>query len=108
MSWRNFVRRRWFNFRAGHSFYLAFLLSFTNFIVITYALLIERVRFLGELFPTLSLYIIFFLLVYPVVATLVGFWHHRTQMKVDLGVTGSQHPVLQEILTRLKRIEDKL
>ena len=47
------ARRRWWEFRQGHSIYLIFVLTFVNFILIAYRLLIERVTFLQELIPEL-------------------------------------------------------
>ena len=38
------LRRRWLDFRFGHSIYLIFALSFINFILIFHRLLIERIE----------------------------------------------------------------
>ena len=39
---QSWVRRRWWEFRQGHSIYLIFILTFVNFILIAYRLLIEE------------------------------------------------------------------
>ena len=79
-SW---LRRRWFDFRLGHSVYLIFLLSFSNFILIFHRLLIERIEFLNDIFSELWMFIVLFVVVYFPIAIIVGAWHRRTQIKVE-------------------------
>ncbi len=57
---KNWARRRWFDFRNGHTIYLVFLLSFSNFVLIFHRLLVERVNFLNEIFLDLWFFIIMF------------------------------------------------
>jgi len=87
-----FVRRRWLDFRNGHSLYLVFLMGFANFILIFHRLFIERIPFLEDIFSSLWGFAIFFVLVYVPIAVLVGFWHKRTQMKVEMEVLTRQNP----------------
>ena len=90
----NFIRRRWFDFRQGHSIYLIFAMAFANFVLIFYRLLIERIEILGQIFPNLLIFIIVFLIVYIPVAILIGFWHRRTQMKVETEQIMRQNPLM--------------
>ena len=76
-------RRRWFDFRLGHSVYLIFLLSFSNFILIFHRLLIERIEFLNEIFSELWMFLILFVGIYIPVSIVVGAWHRKTQIKVE-------------------------
>ena len=76
-------RRRWFDFRLGHSVYLIFLLSFSNFILIFHRLLIERVEFLNDIFSDLWMFIILFVGIYFPVSIAVGAWHRKTQIKIE-------------------------
>lgn len=76
-------RRRWFDFRLGHSVYLIFLLSFSNFILISHRLLIERVEFLNDIFSELWMFIILFVGIYFPVSIAVGAWHRKTQIKIE-------------------------
>jgi len=69
--------RWWTYFRRGHSTYLTFLLSFANFIVIQYRLLIETMQFLEPLFPKLSYFVITFLLIYVPVSIVIGWLDYR-------------------------------
>lgn len=87
-------RRRWFDFRQGHGMYLVFAMSFTNFILIFYRLLIEEVKALSELFAHLWVFLVVFLVVYIPVAILVGYWHRKTQMKVEAEQSMRQNPLL--------------
>ena len=76
-------RKRWFDFRLGHSVYLIFLLSFSNFILIFHRLLIERVEFLNDIFSELWMFIILFVGIYIPISIIVGAWHRKTQIKVE-------------------------
>ncbi len=79
----NWLRRRWFDFRLGHSVYLIFLLSFSNFILIFHRLLIERVEFLNDIFSELWMFIILFVVIYFPISIIIGAWHRKTQIKVE-------------------------
>jgi len=90
---KGWMRRRWFDFRQGHSIYLIFLLSFSNFILIFHRLLIEKVDFLNEIFSELWVFVVVFVLVYIPIAIAIGAWHRRTQLKVDAEVAIRQNPL---------------
>ena len=79
----NWIRKRWFDFRLGHSVYLIFLLSFSNFILIFHRLLIERVEFLDGIFSELWMFIVLFISLYIPISIGVGAWHRKTQIKVE-------------------------
>lgn len=79
----NWFRRRWFDFRLGHSVYLIFLLSFSNFILIFHRLLIERIDFLNNIFSDLWMFVLLFVVVYFPIAVGVGAWHRKTQIKIE-------------------------
>lgn len=94
----NFIRRRWYDFRIGHSFYLIFLLSFANFILIFYRLLIEQVSGLNEIFSSLWLFVVVFILLYIPVSIGIGVWHRKTQLKIEADVALKQSPLLAKVL----------
>lgn len=79
-SW---LRRRWFDFRLGHSVYLIFILSFSNFILIFHRLLIERVDFLDGFFSELWIFVLIFVVIYFPISIAIGAWHRKTQIKVE-------------------------
>jgi len=88
------IRRRWLDFRFGHSVYLIFALTFANFVLIFHRLLIERVESLNEIFSNLWIFAVVFLLVYIPVSIGIGAWHRRTQMKVEAEQTLLQNPFM--------------
>ena len=87
-------RRRWYDFRQGHGMYLVFAMSFVNFVLIFYRLLIEQIDFLGELFSNLWIFLIIFLGVYIPAAILIGNWHRKTQMRIEHEQSIKQNPLM--------------
>jgi len=59
-------------FRRGHGSWLAYLISFANFVVIQYRLLVEHIPLLESLLPSLSAFIATFFLVYVPLAVIIG------------------------------------
>ena len=90
-SW---IRRRWQDFRFGHSFYLIFALTFANFVLIFHRLLIERVEFLSEIFSELWVFAVVFVLVYIPLSIGIGAWHRRNQIKVETEQTLLNNPFM--------------
>ena len=80
---KQWVRRRCTDFRQGHGIYLICLISFSNFVLIFYRLLVEKIEFLGGIFSSLWFFIIVFILIYIPVAILIGLWHRRTQISIE-------------------------
>ena len=91
------ARRRWLDFRLGHSVYLIFLMSFANFMLIFHRLLIERVGWLDVLLGELWVFVVVFLFLYLPVAIAVGAWHRVTQIKVEADVNLLQNPLYVKI-----------
>jgi len=89
-----FFRRRWLDFRQGHGMYLIFAMSFANFILIFYRLLIERIEILGEVFSSLWIFTLVFVISYVPIAILIGFWHRKTQIKVESELGLRQNPFM--------------
>jgi len=98
-------RRRWWEFRQGHSIYLVFALTFINFILISYRLLIEKVTIFKELVPELWVFALVFLIVYVPAAILIGFWHRRTQLRVETTMIQQQNPVLATMIRTLLDVQ---
>jgi len=69
-------------------------MAFANFVLIFYRLLIERVEILGEIFPNLWLFIFVFMMIYIPVALLIGYWHRKTQMRVEAEQVMRQNPMM--------------
>jgi len=89
---QGWLRERWWEFRMGHSTYLIFVLTFVNFVLIAYRLLIEKVPIFQELISDLWVFAILFLAIYIPTAIIIGYWHRRTQLKVENTITMQQNP----------------
>ena len=97
---KGWMRSRWWEFRIGHSTYLIFILTFVNFVLISYRLLVERIPFLQDIIPELWIFVILFLLIYIPASIIIGFWHRKTQLKVETTLNMEQIHLLQKCLER--------
>jgi len=95
------IRRRWWEFRQGHSVYLIFMLTFINFILISYRLLIERVAIFKELIPELWIFAVLFISIYIPSAILIGLWHRKTQLRVETTLIQQQNPIMAKMFRTL-------
>ncbi len=102
---QGWARRRWWEFRAGHSIYLIFILTFINFILISYRLLIEKVPIFQELIPNLSIFLLLFLAFYIPAAILIGFWHRKTQLKIETTLQVEQNPVMAKMFRTILDVQ---
>ena len=98
-------RRRWWEFRQGHTVYLIFLLTFVNFILIAYRLLIERISIFKELIPELWVFALLFISIYIPAAILIGLWHRRTQLRVETTLVNQQNPLLAKMIRTLLDVQ---
>lgn len=98
-------RKRWWEFRIGHSTYLIFLLTFMNFVLISYRLLIERVSFLQEIIPELWIFVTLFLLVYVPAAIIIGFWHRKTQLSMDNSIKFMENPLYSKMFRTMLDVQ---
>lgn len=99
------MRSRWYEFRLGHSTYLIFMLTFVNFVLISYRLLIERIPFLQEFVPELWIFAVMFLVIYIPVAIIIGFWHRKTQLKVEQTLSLQQNPFIAKLFRTMLDIQ---
>lgn len=79
----DWLRRRWLDFRNGHSIYLVFAMTFANFITIQYALLIERLPYWAGIFSSIWIFAIMFILFYVPLSIVLGYWHRKSQWRVE-------------------------
>ena len=80
-SW---FRRRWLDFRQGHSIYLIFIMTFANFITIQYKLLLEKIPSIDSLTGgNIIIFAIIFILLYVPLGIIIGYWHRKSQWKVE-------------------------
>ena len=102
---QSWTRERWWEFRTGHSTYLIFLLTFVNFVLISYRLLIEKIPIFQELIPNLSMFVLLFLAFYIPAAIIIGFWHRKTQLKVETTLTMQQNPVFAKMFRTILDVQ---
>ena len=88
------MRRRWFDFRTGHTTYLIFLLAFGNFVLIFYRLLVEQVSWIEAIFPSLWIFVLVFIIAYIPLSIVIGAWHRKTQLRVESDLSFEQFPFL--------------
>ena len=74
---RRLIARAWLYFRRGHNTYLAYILTFLNFIVIQYRLLIQKIPFLAYLFKSLIAFSISVVLIYVPICILIGYLDYK-------------------------------
>lgn len=79
----DWFRRRWLDFRNGHSIYLVFAMTFANFITIQYQLLIDRLPYWAGIFDNILIFAILFILAYVPLSIVLGYWHRKSQWKVE-------------------------
>ncbi len=87
------IRRRWWEERTGHTIYLIYILTFVNFILISYTFLIEKIPFFQELIPQLWIFVLIFLVSYIPASTIIGYWHRRTQLRVETTIKLLENPL---------------
>jgi len=102
---QGWLRERWWEFRTGHSTYLIFMLTFVNFVLISYRLLIEKVEIFQKFVPELWIFALLFLGLYIPTAILIGYWHRRTQLKVENTITMQQNPFYAKLFRMLIDVE---
>ena len=106
-------------FRRGHSSWLVYLMSFANFIVIQYRLLVDYVSFLETLLPSLTAFAIVFFVIYTPLSIFIGRYDIKkatVPKEHEVGPffyrpTGKEtkvyYPVWDTILQTLEKITEK-
>jgi len=88
---KNWLKRRWLDFRNGHGLYLIFLLTVAQFIIIQYRLLLEGT----PLFHSIPLWVFSaaFVAIYVPLGLIIGVWHRRTQYNVESQTHFERNPI---------------
>lgn len=96
--WRSRLLRYWTYFRRGHGVYLAFAITFLNFIVLQWSLLIEQIEPLRALLGQLYVFAIVFFVTYIPLAVIIGWMDYkRGSVQVDQAVAIKVSPWHQDI-----------
>jgi hypothetical protein len=84
-------------------------MTFANFVTIQYALLIDRVPALNSAFPNLWIFAAMFVSGYIPVAIIIGYWHRKSQWKVEQDALFNENVVGARMwLFMLELIDGKL
>ena len=89
----NWVRRRWLDFRNGHSIYLIFLMTFANFVTIQYQLLLQRVPTIQSLHINIWIFALLFVAMYLPLGMIIGYWHRKNQFSVEAEALFNQNQI---------------
>lgn len=96
VNW-NWLQRRFWDFRVGHSTYLAFALSMINFVVLNYNLLVANVGFLRDMFKHLWVFALCFSVTYIPIAITVGHtFYRKKQLPIDQTLSQKENPWVQD------------
>ena len=90
---KTFIKRRWFDGRTGTTTYLLFGLTLMNFILISYRFLIEENTLFEKLISDITIFSIIFIVTYIPISIMIGYWHRKTQWKVELALKQLENPV---------------
>ena len=58
-------------------------MTFANFITIQYKLLIDQIPYLAGIFDNIIIFAIVFILAYVPLSIILGYWHRKSQWKVE-------------------------
>ncbi len=95
--------RYWVYFRRGHGVHLALIVALLNFLVIQYRLLIQLVKPLDVLFPSLTIFALAFIPTYAIIATLLGWWDYkRGTVRTEAVVGVEANPYFRDVATALE------
>lgn len=79
-------------------------MTFLNFITIQYALLIDRIPALNSIFSNLWFFAILFISIYMPLAIVIGYWHRKTQWKVEQEAMFSENVVQARLWSFMIRL----
>jgi uncharacterized protein YneF (UPF0154 family) len=102
---KNFFRKLWWDGRMGHATYLMFFLAFLNFILITYSFLIEGNKIFEKFISDLWLFTIIFLVFYFPISILIGRWHTKTQISVEMTMKMEEDPITARMIRTLLDVQ---
>jgi len=102
---KKFIKRRWFDGRTGTTTYLIFALTLMNFILISYRFLIEKSGLFENLISDLTIFSIIFIVSYIPISTAIGYWHRKTQWKVELAMKQIENPINAKMIRTILDVQ---
>jgi uncharacterized protein YneF (UPF0154 family) len=102
---KTFIKRRWFDGRTGTTTYLLFGLTLMNFILISYRFLIEENTLFEKLISDITIFSIIFIVTYIPISIMIGYWHRKTQWKVELALKQLENPIVGKMIRTILDVQ---
>ena len=89
-------------FRRAHSTYFIYFISFANFIVIQYRLLIEYVPFLKYMFNSLLAFALTFMAIYIPLSIIIGWLDYKKGLvRTEVSLLAQRNPFFKDLAKAL-------
>jgi hypothetical protein len=82
-----------------------YFLAFMNFSILVYELVLVNIPGMQLIFPSLLHFLLVFMVLYIPLAALIGWFHRRYQMPVDIALSMKQNPYWRNITKSLAEFE---
>lgn len=89
----------------GTTNYLMLFLAIINFVLITYNFLIEQNSTLGEIFSSMWIFVVIFLIFYVPISIMIGRWHTNTQISTEQVIRNLEDPILAKMFRILLDVQ---
>jgi len=99
------IRKFWLEGRMGTTNYLMLFLAIINFVLITYNFLIEQNSTLGEIFSSMWIFVVIFLIFYVPISIMIGRWHTNTQISTEQVIRNLEDPILAKMFRILLDVQ---
>ena len=76
-----------------------------NFILISYRFLIEKSGLFENLISDLTIFSIIFIVSYIPISTAIGYWHRKTQWKVELAMKQVENPINAKMIRTILDVQ---
>jgi len=103
LPWK-WIGTRWLEFRYGHTVYLVFAMSFTQFILIFVNLGLEKIGVTMSIVTFTGI----FLAAYIPVATFVGYLHRERQLEIDMIRQWEQNPQFMKLMRDIEELKGQV
>jgi len=100
----NLIKKLVWYTRAGQNYYLMWVVTLANFILISYSFLFSEYMF-EENEYILLIFSLVFIVNYFVISILIGRWHNKTQTRIDTTIRVMHSPVLAKMFKMLLDVQ---
>jgi hypothetical protein len=98
--------RAWFYFRQGYNVYLAFIIGFASNIIVLYRLGVSDIGWLHNVFPSLTVFVVFGLVIAIPVGIFAGLYHMKrtAAFAADASVSTEANPYVYKTIGKEKEV----